>query len=402
MLVGYAGILACIAAIWIQRRQLTIGRLNFFVLLLALHVAASLFYCRLSLSAPADANGYYFDYDAAGLGPWHLGSIFVSKLCNLLRYGLGASYVGAFLFFQSFGFLGLLTLARIFSEIQHKCEVPEQPLYLLLLLVPSELYWTSAIGKDAPIFFAIALCAWAMLAPRRIVAFGSAILIMLLFRPYVALLAAFSFGLTSAFGSGVTAGRRLAIIAISVGGFVAISGAVLATFHFDATSMSSMIDFLRTQDAANASTLGTTSIAHLPIPMRFVSLLFRPFFFDAIGFLGMVASVENIASAICFAYLAWRWKDVKFLVIQVPFVRFILLFAFAIIVALALPYFNVGLGLRERVMTYPLIFSLLVGVWATRRRRKLAMVQDPHAMPAPIARQAAPGSLLAARDVRTF
>jgi hypothetical protein len=47
---------------------------------------------------------------------------------------------------------------------------------------------------------------------------------------------------------------------------------------------------------------------------------------------------------------------------------------------LTLVYYNVGLGLRERVMAYPMIFSTLVALWSLREKRKLTLVPR-HAVP---------------------
>jgi hypothetical protein len=381
MLVGYAGILLCIVAITTQRKQLTIARLNVLVLLLATHVAASLFYWQWSLTVPADANGYYFDYAGIARGPWGFGSAFVAKLCRFLRVDLGASYAGCFLLFQSFGFIALLVLARVFTEIQEKIVVPQQPIYLALLFLPSVQFWTSAIGKDAPIFLAVALCTWAMLGPRRLLAFCTGMALMVLFRPYMALLAAFALGMSVAMGSRVSLGRKIGIVGAAACSFVLVSAAALSTFGFDATSPSSMSNFLQTQDVANASTLGTTTMANLPLGLRLVSLLFRPLFFDTSSSMGIVASVENVGSILCFLYIVLHWKDLALLVARVPFVRFSLLFAVGIIVVLTLVYFNVGLGLRERVMAYPPIYSILVALWSMRRKRKIALQATPAVQP---------------------
>jgi hypothetical protein len=46
-------------------------------------------------------------------------------------------------------------------------------------------------------------------------------------------------------------------------------------------------------------------------------------------------------------------------------------------------YYNVGLGLRERVMVYPMVFCTLVAVWSFVRKQKLASVSAHQPMMQP-------------------
>ena len=84
--------------------------------------------------------------------------------------------------------------------------------------------------------------------------------------------------------------------------------------------------------------------------------------------LGIIASFENVAFIIAVLYIIANWRDAVYLTRRVPFVRFVLIFAFILLFALTLVYYNVGLGLRERVMAYPMIYAFLVSLVVGARK----------------------------------
>lgn len=361
-----------IAAMSIAWTKLTVPKLLLSVALLFAHVAACLYNHNYTLSHLSDSFFYYYDPFGYWNRSWGLGTVLVTQLTHVLRFGLGATYLDCFLIFQTFSLAGVALLARTFDEIEAKVGVPERRGYWVILFLPSLHFWTVAIGKDAPLMFAISLCVWSMLSfRRRFVFFCIAILVMVLFRAHIALMAILSLGAAAFFGSSISFGRKLGVFVIAIAGFLLVLGPVQSTINADVTSASSVEDFLARQSDIGAATAGTTSIGSVSYPIRLVSLLFRPLFFDAAGLLGLLASAENVLVVIAFLYILIHFRDLVFLARRVDFIRFIILFATIILLSLALIYYNVGLGLRQRVMAYPMIFTLLVAMWSIRQRHRL-------------------------------
>ena len=315
---------------------------------------------------------YYFDPYGFANAPWGLSTQFVIKLCQVLRVDFGASYLDCFLLFQSVGFAGIMILVRVFDEIETKVGVREHRGYWPLLFLPSVNFWTSAIGKDGPVFFGISLCVWASLNLRkRFVYFCISLALVAAFRAHIALMAVASFAAATFFGSSISFGRKAGLLALAVVGIIVTSGAVESSLGVDPTSPSSVAAFLNDQNDVFSNTVGTTSLGNASYGLRIVSLLFRPFFVDAHGMLGMVASFENIGVLIGVLYFLTHRRDFMLLFRRVPFIRFAAIFAFVILLSLTLVYYNVGLGLRERIMAYPMIFSILVALWSLREKHKL-------------------------------
>lgn len=378
-IVSAFGLLFSLAAITIASRKLTFYNFGVFFFLLLVHIAVSLFYYSWSLTVATDAWGYYFDpAHLAGL-PWSLGSQFVTKLCYLLKASLGATYLDCFMLFQAFGFAGIMMIARIIEEVEDNLVVPHQRGYLLLLFLPSVQFWTSAIGKDAPLFLAVAMSLWSVLSVRRrLFQLCLALTIMVLFRPHVALIALIAFAAASSVGTSISFGRRIGLLALACVGIWFASGAVQSTFGVDTGSMSSISDYLDKQTIAFATDKGTTSIGKASFMVRLVSLLFRPFFFDAHGGLGLIASVENVGVLVAVLYMIIHWRDLAHLATRVFFIRFALIYMVGLLLLLSLIYYNVGLGLRERVMAYPMFYSILIALWSMRRRFEVPQAAEAH------------------------
>jgi hypothetical protein len=371
--VSLAAILISLAAIGFAARQLTMARLPLAVLLMIVHLAASLYYYQYSETTVSDAHGYYFESYIWGGQAFGLGTIAVVRFVQFLKDALQASYLDCFLLFQSFGFGGIVLLIRIFDEIEAKIGVSQRRGYLFILFLPSVNFWTAAIGKDAPIFFAICLSLWAMLDLRkRYIYFGLALALMVVVRAHIALMAAAALAGAAFFERSITLGRKAGLLSVALICVSFLAGAVQNTLDVDVTSTSSVSAFLEKQNGIYENVGGTTSLGSASFPVRLFSLLFRPLFFDSLGMMGLVASIENVAVIFAFLYMLIRWRNLVFLTRRVLFFRFAVIFAAMILISLSLVYYNVGLGLRQRVMAYPMVFSMLVALWAYRRKGKTA------------------------------
>lgn len=384
--VSIVALLISVLAIGFSWRKTTTSKLAMCFLLLLTHLASSVYYYEYSMSAAADAASYYFDPYNWGSQPWDLSTKFVTQLCYVLKRGFGASYLDCFLLFQAVGFAGMMIIVRTFDEIREKVGAQERQTYLILLFLPSVNFWTSAIGKDAPMFFGISLCVWAAMELRkRIFYFCIAIAVMILFRAHIALIALVTVGLSSVLGSSTSIGTKVGLLVLAVLGVGLLGNAVESTVGFDPTDPTSVSAWLDQQNAVFATVSGNTSLGNASYPVRVLSLLFRPFFFDADSALGMISSIENIGAVIAVLTLVKNVRLILHVSRRVFFMRFVLIFAFLILFSLSLVYYNVGLGLRERVMAYPMIFSALVAVWSVRQKQREALTGPARPMTSRVA-----------------
>ena len=379
-IVGVFAVLLSFAGLFFASARPTQGRAIFAMALILLHIGASVAYYSYAQSNPSDAFLYFFDPYRMRANDFAFGTVFVVKFVLLLRTILGGTYLDYFLLFQVFGIWGILLLFRTFQEVHDQLGQRPSQLSYVLLLIPGLHFWTSALGKDAPVFFAVSLAVWAAIRlPGRIVAFAAAVGLMVLFRPHIAFVATVAVAVTAFFDSRSNKLAKVALLAIAVVATSYVALSVKDTFSVDVTSANSLSDFLESQQQKAQSQTGGTMVRDASFFVRLLSLLFRPMFFDANGVFALVASMENLCTVFLVGFMLICWKDLLWLARRVFFLRFALFFTIAIILLLTLLYYNVGLGSRQKVMMYPAFFSFFAALWAFHRAR---IWQDRHRSPA--------------------
>lgn len=371
-IVSLLGILAGLLAIPVFFRGATITRLGMAIALVFVHLIVAQLYFGFSKTSAVDAYAYYYAGQYWRQYSWGtLSTVFVGHVTQLLKIQLGASYIDCFMVFQAFGTWGLVILLRSFQEIYQKMDVTDAPLPLFLLFIPSIHFWTVAIGKDAPMFFAVSLATWASInLGRRLIPFGFAIAFMVLFRPHVAFATVVALLAASVLHSQLAFGRKAFIMVLGLIGTAFVLAAIEASFKVNLADASSVAQFWESRAAAEAADKSSTSIVGAPYPVRLVTLLFRPFFFDAKNMLGIIASLENVGSVLLFGYLIKQFRVIRYLSKRVLFINFALFYSLILIVMLSLLTYNIGLGLRERAMIMPPLFCLFAAALAYGRKMK--------------------------------
>ena len=238
--ISIAAFVISFVAIGITSGRLTTTRLALSFLLLLVHFTASVYYFNYSLNNAADATAYYYDPYYWGSEPWQLSTKLVTQLCYVLKLYFGASLLDCFLLFQTFGFVGLDDPHPGLRRIEANVGVPGNRGYWILFFLPSVNFWTSAIGKDAPMFFAISLCIWSMLNLRkRFLYFCISLGVMVLFRAHIALMAAVAVAGANFLGHSVSFSRKAGFMVVALVGIWLTSGAVESSFGVDPTDPSS-------------------------------------------------------------------------------------------------------------------------------------------------------------------
>src|SRR5690606_6325284 len=95
------------------------------------------------------------------------GTAAVSYITIFFASILGLSFLGTFIAFSLFGYLGLMAVdASLRIATENKSRFVRY-FATLIVLLPSISFWSSAIGKDALSFMAAGLILWAALNPAR-------------------------------------------------------------------------------------------------------------------------------------------------------------------------------------------------------------------------------------------
>lgn len=394
-LFGLLGIVISIAGFHFARAHETKARLVLFILLLLMHVGAALANYLYAQSFGSDATLYYYDeYDIYGRGEGGLSTIFIINFVQSTKGYLGGSFFDYFLLFQAAGFWGILFVLRTFDEIHSELGQPLFNGLYLLLMLPGLHFWTSAIGKDGLVFLGVAMCTWSAFRLRsRYLGFGAGVVIALLARPHIALIALVALALAVLLGRNTRILTRIALLAVAVGGIVSVAGLVSNTFAgLNLSSADAMTEFIQTRSNVNEEAGGDIDIIGASFPVKLVSLLFRPFFIDATGLLGYAASLENLVLLIIVLILLVRFRTALQIAQGAMFARFAAILFVTLTVLLAMVNYNVGLGLRQKMMVMPCLLAFFVALMAVRKARQQAAVYDlgPAAYAGPVRDRQAP------------
>ena len=352
-------------------------RFDIYLALLVLHLLMTVAYWLYHFEAAMDAFGYYRDpYGFYQMNPFASGTYFIVHVVQTIKGLFGGSFLDHFLFFQCFGMLGFALLIRSFNRGRRTLLGVEVPLFLyFLLFLPGPHFWSVAIGKDGPVFMAVALAAWASLhIQKRYVWFGLAILVMAAIRPHVAAIAMGAACLSFLIARGVSPAVRVLMIPLGLVGLIVTLGRAEQMLGVNLSSAELVSDFVQYQQGLNTDFGSSNNLANISFPLKVISLLFRPLFFDTRGMMGLVASAENSILLLIFGYIVFHWRDVLRLIGRVYYVTFCAIFSSALIVALSLVNYNLGLGQRQKMMVMPAILLIFATVYLYRKY--LASVAD--------------------------
>lgn len=310
------------------------------------------------------------------LFPTSLGTRFIEELNGLVALVSGRSILASFMVFSWFGFLGLWAIVAAVRRA-----LPEVDIRLyasLVFFLPTSLFWSSALGKDAWMLLGIGLfaagAAWLFTAQARGLVFlfaGGFATGMV--RPHVTvlLLAAFAIAYIVARGR---RGRALSPILTMVTIALIAAGAALASDPLQELLPRSEEGITAVlEQTANQSSIGGSEIeverpnSPLEYPQAFFTVMFRPMPYEARSATQFLSALESLALLV--AVIIWRRRIYAAIgrILTVPFLRFSVLYTLAFAFAWS-SIGNLGIMARQRVQVLP--FLLILICWTAHDERR--------------------------------
>jgi hypothetical protein len=314
---------------------------------------------------------------------------FIRFFTGLVYTVTGPSVYAGFLLYSWLAFWGMFCMYRAFT-----IAVPDgnkRSYARLLFFMPSLLYWPSSIGKEAWMLFALGLAAYgtARLITGRpwrgllIAALG--LWFAMLVRPHVAGMAVL--GLVVAYLL-ARPPRRLGALGpvtklFALAPLVVVAVLLLGQIQVylrdkgidPAEGVNSVLaeSARRTEQGGSSFQASSTTPSLAQIPFATVTILFRPFPFEAHNAQAAVTALEStLLLCLTFARRRAIWRAIRH-PRRRPYAAFILVYTVLFVVAFS-SIGNFGILARERVQLLP-FFLVLLAVPAVRR--------GPAARPAP-------------------
>jgi hypothetical protein len=344
-------------------------------------------------SGVADANDYlsygralaphyrHLDFTAVSVGKL-VGTGWIRTVTGSVFAVTGYTRLGGFLVFSWMGFLGTLLLWRAF-----RLAVPEGNSLryaLLLFFLPTLVYWPSSVGKDAWAQLSLGLCAYGVAAlltrrARGFVPLALGIVATMLVRPHIALLVVVGIGcaltVRRPFRKSplVPVARIATLLVFVVAGTLILSQAksFLGVQTITSDTVSSTLSSVSSTTGEGGSSFTPVQVrTPLDLPYATLTVLFRPFPFEAHNAQMLLASTEGVfllgLCAVSWRRIrqAFRWRYLR----DTPYVAYCLGFLLVFIIAFS-AFSNFGILARERSQVVPMLLVLVSLPPAPRRDR---------------------------------
>lgn len=365
---GLAVVIALLCALLMARDGWS--RAFYFVLFIV-HSLACLGFWGLSLTRPTDSQLYF------RVAEWTekigISTDFISYLTGLLRRAFDITFLDGFLFFQIPGLIGLILVHKAATRMASEDFTTRVVMLGFLLFLPGLQFWTTPIGKDGLAICAFGLVAYALAhRPLQFAPLIAGTLLYFMVRPHVAfvLLIAMTLAFLPIFGQSAVRAR---IVGIGAGvSLVLLLPFILFFVGIDDAGIEGVADFVSRRQALGFQGGSGVDLSDLTVIEQIFTLWFRPFFFDAGGLMGLVASVENLVLIGIFAYLLFHMRLLMRLLTVSEVLRFHLIFLVILTLIFSQTIANLGLALRQKMMMVPALLILFTAVAAFLNRSREA------------------------------
>jgi hypothetical protein len=214
------------------------------------------------------------------------------------------------------------------------------------------------------------LITWAVLdLGRRIPAVIVSVLCFLVPRPHMAGILLLSLCFALLVSSRLGFHKKLALLAVTMP--LAIVGVQFGMNYAgieDPTNVNEIGRYFETRQSHNLDGGSSVDIASMPLPLRMITYLFRPFFFDAGGIMGLVVSFENLTLVSLIVAVVLRKNQTRSTLGKFEFTFYSIFVCISwFILANSSP--NLGIAIRQKIMFLPMLIVLIFSIWHGRGRR---------------------------------
>lgn len=339
------------------------------------HLLMGVYYCFF---IQGDAIGYWrvpkaYSFETFQQGLFNgEGTMFMYAFNFLFSNLLNMSYLSNTLLYSLFGFMGLTFFYMVvIKTIPYNKIINGYVLFPLIFFLPNLHFWSAGVGKDTTLFLCIGMFVYGIMKPvTRIPLIAISVLLAMAIRPHIVLFLMVGFGFAYILGGKISVFQRVVFSTLLLGVGLAILPSVLEFAKIEEASAESFDKFADAKSSvlSRASTGSAIDVSSYPLPLKILTFLFRPFFFDVRNLNGLIASMENLVLVILFVK-AMRTSPLKAL-INAPFVIKGLVF-FLIVGTLAFSQSmgNVGIMIRMRNMFLPGLLIYILWCFSYEQQR---------------------------------
>ncbi len=280
---------------------------------------------------------------------------------TFLTVVLGLNYIGTFLVYNILGSIGLIAVDASLRHVTKDKSGFVKSLSLIIVLVPSMSYWSSAIGKDAIQFMATGLLLWSSIDfKKRNLMFLISILIMFTVRPHICAFAIVAFTFSMLIIKSISFTKKITFLFICLAFFLTALPFLLGYIGWvGSLSIESLLNYVELRQGYNLDGGGSIDISQMSLLYQLFTYLFRPLPYEAHSALALLSSIDNFLILIVFvlSFLSVIClKKPKFILNHPTENRwFLLIFSTALLILLSITTANSGIAARQKWMVMPIL-----------------------------------------------
>lgn len=282
---------------------------------------------------------------------------------------LGLSFFTGNMIYSQLGFFGFLLIYAIskhyfgnFSSLK-KIKIFNIPIFPWLLFMPNMHFWSSGIGKDTLLFFCIAVFIYGLIKiKKRFFWIIFSLVLATAVRPHITLFLIVAFLLGNVFDAKFKGYQKTFLIIVIVTFMVPLVLYVLNFAKLESFETETINEFATTKAAnLNQERSGSgVDTSEYSYPLKVLTFLYRPLFFDINNALAIIASFENLVLVI-FTIKIFKNRLFKALRNSDYIIKGSLFYFGLGTLALSLILGNLGIMMRQKNMFVP--WLILFGFW---------------------------------------
>jgi hypothetical protein len=317
----------------------------------------------------ADMTHYYFVAQGMATSYGQTGVLTVPNPAQCIFVVTGISLPVAMVIFASMSFWGAYFIYRAFC-LGFPDATRFDILATLVFLLPSCVFWTSSISKDAVVMLGAGLATYGFArAQHRVAVEGYLLLatglgVIMTVRPHMAGILVIAFIFPYLFGANRTGMSGLALKVLGIPALMALTWVFVsrAQTYVEmkdfSESKSTVMQVARNNSGVGGSTYGGSLAARMVLAPF---LLIRPFPFEVHNFQAAFASLEGLGLLVMFVRRRKALYGTLARIRSNTFAMFLALYTIEFTIIYAAATTNFGLLNRQRVMLMPFTLMLFLG-----------------------------------------
>lgn len=309
----------------------------------------------------------------------------VGYVVGVLFLIFGTTYFGGYLIFSWLSWVGLIFFFKAF-----RLAYPNAPPYraaALIFFLPSMMFWPSSLGKEALMVCLIGVAVFGitrMLMGAKVIwgavmAAGSLALVAQI-RPHLVVVILAALIVSSLVRSTRTSGLRgiaFRVFLVAAAFPLLLIGLQRVDNNFGgSSSLTSNLNSTVERTNIGGSAFEATPVrSPTDVPGSIVTVVFRPFIFEATTVPVLLASIEGLLiSALTIASVRWLWRIGPAMAAS-PFAAFCGGYVLVFVIAFS-NIGNAGILARQRVQMFPVLMLLVAAAYENHRLHVLSLTTN--------------------------